>query len=234
MQTSLFPGTSSQRACVRVAAAAPRRKHRCTLIKGRAWQWQNCISVMYVLLAGKQLIPNLTPDSHNAVTPECGPRFTALVRPLMAFISNFSESPIHSLAVADNELGFWVRIQLKSKIIVIWKPGWCQIVTFAGGEAPHHPRKGFLGSRNDCSKRHSSSFRQTQIEVGRILKRAVPPRPGIQKGRGLSPKSLFGWASKLNKCSQIFIQLFYLNLPLWELKDHALCGSLRRGSMWPG
>lgn len=44
---------------------------------------------MYVLLASKQLIPNLTPDSHNAVTPECKPRFTTLVRPLMAFRSNF-------------------------------------------------------------------------------------------------------------------------------------------------
>lgn len=72
---------------------------------------------MYVLLASKKLIPNLTPDSHNAVTPECKPRFTTLVRPMMAFISNFSESPIHSLSASlimnyDYGSGFSLKAKL--------------------------------------------------------------------------------------------------------------------------
>ena len=65
------------------------------------------------------------------------PRFTTLVRPLMAFISNFFGVPdSFSLGVADNELWFWVRIQLKSKIIVIWKTGLASDSHFAGGKSP--------------------------------------------------------------------------------------------------
>lgn len=71
---------------------------------------------MYVLLASKQLIPNLTPDSHNAVTPECKPRFTTLVRPLMAFISNFSESLIHSLSALIMNYDYGSGFSLKAKL----------------------------------------------------------------------------------------------------------------------
>lgn len=104
-------------------AEVPHQITDAPLIRGLPPHWQNCISVMYVLLTDEQLIPNLTPDSHNAVTPEYEPRFTTLVTPLMAFISNFSRVrySFFPRGITDNKLWLWVRIQLKSEIIVIWR-----------------------------------------------------------------------------------------------------------------
>lgn len=141
---------------------------------------------MYVLLASKQLIPNLTPDSHNAVTPECKPRCTTLVRPLMAFISNFFGVPdSFSCCVVDNELWFWVRFQLKSKSIVIWKLGWCQIVTLLEGKPTTPPSlQGFLKGRLYCFRREIHL--QMQNEFGLIMHQLVYmvqsfPNPELQK-----------------------------------------------------
>lgn len=106
---------------------------------------------MYVLLTREQLIPNLTPDSHNAVTPECEPRFTTLVTPLMAFISNFSRvgdsfsppPPAPLIINYDYGSGFG----LKSKMIVILRrTGSCESGVGGVGTRRSSPRR-IVGER---------------------------------------------------------------------------------------
>lgn len=103
---------------------------------------------MYVLLASKQLIPNLTPDSQNAVTPERKRRFSALVTPLMTFIRNifsfFRFRLCYMMAVVMNYAsgsGFSLRMESFRNWVGIRVP-------LLEGKPPSHP------TPEDSCRRH--------------------------------------------------------------------------------